>query len=773
MKMKRLSMTSNSSGCTETTRSSCEPTSGRETSDEQSYFGLPFPNRPHTSSSSPSIPKQSPPPRYDSYPSLAQVSFGSLRTLGSSDPNTPLVPHRGIVSRHRSGSAPCENDPHLAPPSRETRKQEDDLLRCIRAITYPFPPARNDCRKNSSSIGIPIGIQEDAANSNTELVNINISSLDIHCGDSEPDTDQGQVAPFPTRKPTFSFFRAPSPTMPVFNRCKASSAVDLTTLKASQKYGQNTPESFTGRMFSPHPVTPTSECTPSKRDLNVPLVLDLQTFQSYLSLEEFRTPFREWLALDSETYQEGLMKLDCYVDQLKAEELVKDVRKYSLCLYSVYHADGTQARSSFLPSSVVEDTLANLSRLAVLESGLEANQTCLVSSLHENEFHMFIKSKLFAKVKNRRKVDLDSGASNHMNRPCFCVTNPRVPNNPIVMVSTELLQLTGYEANEVIGHPCSMFNGRETSASSIYRVDTAFDAGGPCAELLLTYKKDGRSSFCIWSIEPLHDSFGQVMFFIARQTDVTSELEVPLSSFLDLKIPRTAASDLKENDIPCSPRMQDYQLQQRNVTPHQSKHLPKPLRNGSLHGSLHPSSVQNGKGVGRGILRKRQSAMHAFDQVYSPPNPERSFQIGYDSESSPTASQPRTSCEPPHHLMIIKRRDHRIMYANEKTLKFFGLQTYSNNQNYEPALVKQDVLDFMHGRTPKSTRVLRNFAIELLARGRAGCCECEFNWNDGSNPDSHKPSKSRVSLSGELSTVHFTPLVSGTGHCALYVVSFD
>lgn len=81
------------------------------------------------------------------------------------------------------------------------------------------------------------------------------------------------------------------------------------------------------------------------------------------------------------------------------------------------------------------------------------------------------------------------------------------------------------------------------------------------------------------------------------------------------------------------------------------------------------------------------------------------------------------------------------MYANERTLKFFGqchvhpqdgfssksllkifrfnltgLQTYSNNENYEPALVKQDVLEFMHGRTSKSTRVLRNFAIELLTR---------------------------------------------------------
>lgn len=43
----------------------------------------------------------------------------------------------------------------------------------------------------------------------------------------------------------------------------------------------------------------------------------------------------------------------------------------------------------------MEDTLANLSRLAVLESGLEANQACLVSSLHENEFHVSVDLRRF------------------------------------------------------------------------------------------------------------------------------------------------------------------------------------------------------------------------------------------------------------------------------------------------------------------------------------------------------------------------------------------
>ncbi|KAH9818773.1 hypothetical protein DFH28DRAFT_959134 [Melampsora americana] len=790
LKMKRLSNTSHSSGYTgsETTRSSCEPASGLETSGlstddhagDKGYFAHHFPSRLHSSSPKPVVAKHIPPTRYDSHPYSTQVAYGSPRILGPAHTNAGLAPHKGLISRHRSESAPSENScSQFASPSPES-KEEEDLLRCIRAISYPFPPTRDHLKKNSSATGLQLGVQESAFNSNTELVDIDMSTLEIYCGGEEQGTDEGPVAPrvsppSTTQKPTFSFFRASSPTIPSFHRCKASSAVDLTALKSAQKRDQITLENPPSRMYSPRPMPSTSDFAPHKRDLNAPLVLDLQTFQSYLFLEEFRTAFREWLALDPELYKDGLMKLDCYVDQLKAEALVKDVRKYSLCLYSVYHADGTQARSSFLPGSVVEDTLANLTKLAVLESGLEANQACLVSSLHENEFHLFIKSKLFTKLKNRRKLDIDSIAPNEIQRPSFCVTNPRVPNNPIVMVSTELLQLTGYEANEVIGKPCSMFNGRETSASSIYRVDTAFDAGGSCVEILLTYKKDGRASFCIWAIEPLHDSFGQVMFFVARQTDVTSELEVPLSSFLDLNIPRTTAADFNEKDIPCSPRMQDYQLQQRNFTSNQSKHLAKPPRNTSLHGSLkHNSSrttserscyqqslgyskkefCQSGRGVVKGLLRKRQSGMHAFDQVYSPPTLDHSFQIPYDPEPSPTGLEAQISSKPSHHLMIIKRRDHRIMYANEMTLKFFGLRMYSNNDNYEPALLKQDVLEFMHGRTQKSTRVLRNFAIELLARGRAGCCECEFNWNEVNNLDRKNTSKSRMSLSGELSTVH-------------------
>lgn len=68
-------------------------------------------------------------------------------------------------------------------------------------------------------------------------------------------------------------------------------------------------------------------------ELNSPLVFDLQSFQNYLVLEEFRSAFRDWLALDPEFNHDGLLKLDRWMDEMKAESLVKGVREYSLSLF--------------------------------------------------------------------------------------------------------------------------------------------------------------------------------------------------------------------------------------------------------------------------------------------------------------------------------------------------------------------------------------------------------------------------------------------------------
>lgn len=63
-------------------------------------------------------------------------------------------------------------------------------------------------------------------------------------------------------------------------------------------------------------------------------VLDFRAFQSLLSTESGRDSFREWLAAEPDLNRLGLAKLDRWIDETRADALVKTVRDYSMALYS-------------------------------------------------------------------------------------------------------------------------------------------------------------------------------------------------------------------------------------------------------------------------------------------------------------------------------------------------------------------------------------------------------------------------------------------------------
>ncbi|KAG0143332.1 hypothetical protein CROQUDRAFT_661400 [Cronartium quercuum f. sp. fusiforme G11] len=732
------------------------------------------------------------PTRYDSFLTSSPTSVNPANDLSMDR----LAYQHQKHHKPRKGSASISlAEPGLkqnSPSSRQS-SQDDELYCCLDSMKYPVPPSR----KTPSSYAIPNNCDPELSDTNTELVDIDLSSLNFYQS-YLPEAAHIRTGS-PVANSMFISSQAPSCPRYVLDSTKNSFYTD-NGRSPPEPHHQNNTSFLPAQSNTPNFSMEEIEARDHDSELNAPLVIDLQSFRKYLGLEEFRTSFREWLELDPDYHHDGLLKLDRWMDEMKAESLVKDVREYSLSLFSVYHANGNQARSSFLPGTVMKETLSHLSRLALLSSGLESSRSCLVASLHENEFHNFIRAKLITRLKNRRKSET-SETDSAADRPCFCLTNPRVPNNPIVMVSPALLQLTGYDANEVVGKTCSLFYGKKTSPSSIYRVDTAFEEGEACVEVLLTYMKHGASTFCLWTFEPLRDAHGQVMFFVARQTDVTKELNVPLINFLGLNLPRIEPAELTMGEMPCSPRMQTHQLNQRHINTQQSKHCAKGPRNytlGSTSGSAsihtgrsercapsasqclnHPTNLKKdwlttGMSSVKGALRKRNSGFQKHEALGNTVSVPDFFSLAYrDTNCASSALGLKRTFNLSHHLMIIKRRDHRIMYTTENTLKFFGLPTVSMKDVYDPPLLRQDLLRLVHGRTEKETRALRTFAIELLARGRTGCCKCELNYEDGVTIEHDNNRPERVSLSGELSILHFTPLVNATGHCALYLVSFD
>lgn len=82
------------------------------------------------------------------------------------------------------------------------------------------------------------------------------------------------------------------------------------------------------------------------------------------------------------------------------------------------------------------------------------------------------------------------------------VTDPRQPDNPIVLANRAFLELTGCGAEEVIGRNCRILQGPETSREAIDEVRVAVARQEEANVELLNYRKDEcqqRTTFGCWS----------------------------------------------------------------------------------------------------------------------------------------------------------------------------------------------------------------------------------------------------------------------------------
>ena len=55
-------------------------------------------------------------------------------------------------------------------------------------------------------------------------------------------------------------------------------------------------------------------------------------------------------------------------------------------------------------------------------------------------------------------------------QPSFCVTDPQMPDNPIVYASESFIELTGYERRQVLGRNCRFLQGPDTDPDAVAKI---------------------------------------------------------------------------------------------------------------------------------------------------------------------------------------------------------------------------------------------------------------------------------------------------------------
>lgn len=105
----------------------------------------------------------------------------------------------------------------------------------------------------------------------------------------------------------------------------------------------------------------------------------------------------------------------------------------------------------------------------------------------------------------------------------YAVSDPRLPDNPLIAVNEAFCTLTGYQADEVLGHNCRFLAGSGTEPWLTDRLRDAVRQQRPTLVDILNYKKDGTAFRNAVLVTPLYDDSGQLQLFLGSQVELPSD----------------------------------------------------------------------------------------------------------------------------------------------------------------------------------------------------------------------------------------------------------
>ena len=97
---------------------------------------------------------------------------------------------------------------------------------------------------------------------------------------------------------------------------------------------------------------------------------------------------------------------------------------------------------------------------------------------------------------------------------CFVLSDPKLPDNPIVFATPDFYKLTGYTSQEVLGRNCRFLQGPGTDRRAVDVIRKAVSTGSDATVCLINYKADGTPFWNQFFIAALRDSDNNIVNFV-------------------------------------------------------------------------------------------------------------------------------------------------------------------------------------------------------------------------------------------------------------------
>ena len=129
------------------------------------------------------------------------------------------------------------------------------------------------------------------------------------------------------------------------------------------------------------------------------------------------------------------------------------------------------------------------------------------------------------------------------------ISNPQLPDNPIVECNDAFIALTGYQSSEIIGHNCRFLTGAGTEPWLTEMLRIGIRRRQPVMVEILNYKKNGTPFRNAVMVAPIFDAVGELEYYLGSQIEISEDVARANDARREAAHDRIAALSRRQREV--------------------------------------------------------------------------------------------------------------------------------------------------------------------------------------------------------------------------------